>query len=86
MNGFIARAYRRSSDPMLRGLCLGQIGLTVAMVLVAFFTSAFENRFTAYYYWAVSGLAVALARADGMPSGKGLLRRLLRANGVSTTS
>jgi len=75
---FCYRAMRKSSDRALKAICLGQLAVTTAIVLAAFFSSAFENRFTAYYFWAVSGMAVSLARAHGVPSGRGRLRRLFR--------
>lgn len=79
MAAFCAGALRKSRDPVVKGLCLSQLGMTTAIVLAAFFSSAFENRFTSYYYWAISGLAVAAARAEGIASGRGRLRRLLGA-------
>lgn len=86
MAGYCYRALRRTANPMLKGLCLGQLAVTTVLILAAFFSSAFENRFTAYYFWVVSGLTVALARAEGMASGRGRLRRLLGAKRTSTPS
>jgi hypothetical protein len=84
MAAYSSRVLRRTSNPMLKGLCLGQLAVTTVIVLAAFFSSAFENRFTAYYFWVVSGLTVALARAEGMASGSGRLRRLLGAKKTVT--
>jgi hypothetical protein len=74
---------KRGPSPMLRGLCLGQLAVSTVLILAAFFSSAFENRFTAYYFWVISGLTVALARAEGFASGRGRLRRFLRVNSTS---
>ncbi len=84
--GFCGRAGAKTSDPMLKALCWGQLGVTAALVLAGFFSSAFENRFTAYYFWAVSGLVVALARSEGFRPGRGILARLLRPNGSARRS
>jgi hypothetical protein len=81
MAAYSVRVLRRTPNPVLKGLCLGQLAVTTVIILAAFFSPAFENRFTAYYYWAMSGLTVALARSDGFASGSGRLRRLFSANG-----
>jgi len=74
---YCLRAYRRSSDPTTRAMCLAQLGLVVTLSVAGFFTSAFENRFTSFYFWAVGGLAVSLARSGGVLPGT-RLRRVFR--------
>jgi hypothetical protein len=84
--GYSSRVLKRGPSPMLRAICLGQLAASTVIILAAFFSSAFENRFVAYYFWALSGLTVALARAEGFSSGRDLLRRFLRPNGPSKPS
>ncbi len=80
MAGFSGRAFRTTSDPTLRGACLAQISATTALVVAGFFGPFFEARYTSFYYWVLGGIVVALARAEGMPSGRGTLRRLLASH------
>jgi len=74
---YSVKVLKRTSDPLLRGLCLAQVGLTTLMVLAGFFGPFYESRFTSFYFWVMSGLVVALARSEGIPSGRGIIRRLL---------
>lgn len=78
MSAYSVRTFRRASEPLLKGLCLAQIGLTTLMVVAGFFGPFFESRYTSFYYWAISGMVVALAVSQGMPGGGSLLRRALR--------
>lgn len=78
MSTYSVRTFRRASDPLLKGLCLAQIGLTTLMVAAGFFGPFFESRYTSFYYWAISGMVVGLAVSQGIPGGGGLLRRVLR--------
>jgi hypothetical protein len=80
MAAYSVRALRRTSDPVLRGLCLAQVGLTALLVVAGFFGPFFESRHTSFYFWAVSGMVVGLAASQGMPSGRGTLRRLIKSN------
>ncbi len=78
MAAYSARVLRRSSDPLLRGVCLAQIGLTALVVVAGFFGPFFESRPTSFYYWALSGMVVALASAQGLHGGRSWLARVTR--------
>lgn len=78
MGAYSVRTFRRAADPLLKGLCLAQIGLTTLMVVAGFFGPFFESRYTSFYYWAISGMVVSVAVSQGMPAGGGLLRRVIR--------
>jgi hypothetical protein len=78
MSAYSARILKRTSDPLLRGVCLAQIGLTVLVVVAGFFGPFFESRSTSFYYWALGGMVVGLARAQGIGGGRSWLSRVTR--------
>jgi hypothetical protein len=78
MSAYSARVLRRTSDPLLKGVCLAQIGLTVLVVIAGFFGPFFESRPTSFYYWALGGMVVGLASAEGGHGGRSWLSRVTR--------
>lgn len=68
MASYSVRLLRHSSDPMVRGVSLAQIGVTAGIVVAGFFGPFFEARYTSFYFWVVSGMVAALARVEGVPS------------------
>jgi hypothetical protein len=69
--------YRRTSDRMLKGLCLACVGSIVVMSISSFFGNHFEGRYSAYYLWMIFGAVVALSKGSGLPRGPGVIRRIL---------
>jgi hypothetical protein len=73
-----AKTYRRTSDPFLKGLCFGHIGVVVAISLGSLFAGYFEGRYTSYYMWMGAGIVIALGRQYRPQAGSRFARRLLR--------
>ncbi len=51
--------YTTSADPLMRGIALGYLGVTAAVVFQAFLATYLEVRTLAFYYWLVGGILLA---------------------------
>ena len=65
---YAVRVYRYSNDALLRSVSLAYAGVVLAAVVLGFFGPNFEIRQFSFYFWALGGVIVQMARQDQSPA------------------